>query len=125
VAVVKRDGVILSSLFSLKARGKSDVPKDRAVASSRVHGWPATARSRISSVWSQRADAAAAYLEAMVKHSLDGVVDLDYVPSGVTWRPTANALEALGSESLVRSRGLRALHISIRPHHICTSLRLR
>src|SRR5258706_454080 len=35
-------------------------------------------------------------LEAMAKRSVDGTVDLDYAPSGVTWRltcPTANALE--------------------------------
>jgi two-component sensor histidine kinase len=32
----------------------------------------------------------------MAKHSLDGAVDLDYAPSGLTWRftcPAANALE--------------------------------
>jgi two-component sensor histidine kinase len=35
-------------------------------------------------------------MEAMVERSLDGAVELDYVPSGVTWRltcPSANALE--------------------------------
>jgi PAS domain S-box-containing protein len=35
-------------------------------------------------------------MEAMAEHSLDGAVDLDYAPSGLTWRltcPTANALE--------------------------------
>jgi PAS domain S-box-containing protein len=35
-------------------------------------------------------------IEAMAKHSLDGAVDLDYAPSGVTWQlacPAANALE--------------------------------
>jgi PAS domain S-box-containing protein len=35
-------------------------------------------------------------IETMANHSLDGVVDLDYAPSGVTWRlacPAANALE--------------------------------
>jgi two-component sensor histidine kinase len=37
-------------------------------------------------------------LEAMVTHSLDGAVDLDYASSGVSWRlacPTANALERM------------------------------
>jgi two-component sensor histidine kinase len=35
-------------------------------------------------------------MEAMVERSLDGAVDLDYAPSGLTWRltcPAANALE--------------------------------
>jgi PAS domain S-box-containing protein len=35
-------------------------------------------------------------MEAMVEHSVDGTVDLDYAPSGVRWRltcPAANALE--------------------------------
>jgi PAS domain S-box-containing protein len=35
-------------------------------------------------------------IEAMAKQSLDGVVDLDYAPSGVTWQlvcPAANALD--------------------------------
>jgi PAS domain S-box-containing protein len=35
-------------------------------------------------------------MEAMAEHSVDGTVDLDYAPSGVTWRltcPAANALE--------------------------------
>jgi PAS domain S-box-containing protein len=35
-------------------------------------------------------------MEAMTKRSVDGAVDLDYAPSGVTWRltcPAANALE--------------------------------
>jgi PAS domain S-box-containing protein len=38
-------------------------------------------------------------IETMANHSLDGVVDLAYAPSGVTWRlacPTANALERRG-----------------------------
>jgi two-component sensor histidine kinase len=33
---------------------------------------------------------------AMAEHSMDATVDLDYAPSGLTWRltcPTANALE--------------------------------
>ena len=36
-------------------------------------------------------------MEAMAEHSVDGTVDLDYAPSGVTWRltcPAANALES-------------------------------
>jgi PAS domain S-box-containing protein len=35
-------------------------------------------------------------IETMANHTLDGTVDLDYAPSGVTWRltcPAANALE--------------------------------
>jgi hypothetical protein len=35
-------------------------------------------------------------MEAMTARSVDGAVDLDYMPSGVTWRltcPAANALE--------------------------------
>jgi two-component sensor histidine kinase len=37
-------------------------------------------------------------MEAMAERSVDGAVDLDYAPSGLTWRltcPTANALEPL------------------------------
>ena len=40
-------------------------------------------------------------LEAMAEDSVDGKVDLDYAPSGVTWRltcPAANALEPMRSE---------------------------
>jgi PAS domain S-box-containing protein len=39
-------------------------------------------------------------IEAMTERSVDGKVDLDYAPSGVTWRltcPTANALDTRGS----------------------------
>jgi two-component sensor histidine kinase len=39
-------------------------------------------------------------MEAMAERSVDGKVDLDYAPSGLTWRltcPTANALEPLGT----------------------------
>jgi two-component sensor histidine kinase len=35
-------------------------------------------------------------MEAMAEHMLDGKVDLEHAPSGVTWRltcPAANALE--------------------------------
>jgi two-component sensor histidine kinase len=35
-------------------------------------------------------------MEAIAEHSLEGEVDLDYAPSGVIWRltcPAANALE--------------------------------
>jgi hypothetical protein len=35
-------------------------------------------------------------MEKMAERSLDGAVDLDYTPSGVSWRltcPAANALE--------------------------------
>jgi PAS domain S-box-containing protein len=38
-------------------------------------------------------------MEAMAEHSMDGTVELDYAPSGVTWRltcPAANALETPG-----------------------------
>jgi two-component sensor histidine kinase len=41
-------------------------------------------------------------MEAMAERSVDGTVDLDYAPSGVTWRltcPAANALEATRSKS--------------------------
>jgi hypothetical protein len=35
-------------------------------------------------------------MEAMTKYSVDGAVDLDYAPAGLTWRlicPVASALE--------------------------------
>jgi hypothetical protein len=34
-------------------------------------------------------------MEAMAERSVDGTVDLDYVPSGVTWRLTCSAANAL------------------------------
>jgi len=45
---------------------------------------------------------------AMAERSVDGTVDLDYVPSGVTWRLTcsaANALEPWERESISGERG--------------------
>jgi PAS domain S-box-containing protein len=36
-------------------------------------------------------------IEAMAGHSMDGAVDLDYVPSGLTWRLTCPATSALES----------------------------
>jgi two-component sensor histidine kinase len=42
------------------------------------------------------------FMEAMAQHSVDGTVDLDYARSGVTWRltcPAANALEPRGNRS--------------------------
>ena len=46
-------------------------------------------------------------IETMANHSLDGAVDLDYAPSGVTWRlacPAANALEPWEREQKVRRK---------------------
>src|SRR6266403_1598358 len=46
-------------------------------------------------------------MEAMTERSVDGAVDLDYAPSGVTWRltcPTANALEP-GNASQISTEG--------------------
>jgi two-component sensor histidine kinase len=40
-------------------------------------------------------------MEAMAKRSVDGTVDLDYAPSGLAWRltcPAANALEPANSQ---------------------------
>ncbi len=34
-------------------------------------------------------------MEAMAEHSVDGNVDLDYAPSGLTWRLTCPAASAL------------------------------
>ncbi len=48
-------------------------------------------------------------MEAMAERSVDGTVDLDYVPSGVTWRLTcsaANALEPWERESISGERGI-------------------
>ena len=47
-------------------------------------------------------------MEAMAERSVDGAVDLDYAPSGVSWRltcPAANALEPGEPESTLRGRG--------------------
>jgi two-component sensor histidine kinase len=35
-------------------------------------------------------------MEAMAESSVDGTVDLDYAPSGVAWRLTYPAVNALG-----------------------------
>jgi two-component sensor histidine kinase len=46
-------------------------------------------------------------MEAMAERSVDGAVDLDYAPSGLTWRltcPTANALEPGEREQNFRER---------------------
>jgi hypothetical protein len=45
----------------------------------------------------------------MTERSVDGRVDLEYAPSGVTWRltcPTANALEPYEREQNFRGRGI-------------------
>jgi len=44
-------------------------------------------------------------LEAMVENSVDGTVDLDYAPSGVTWRLTCPATNALAPDSDTQSNG--------------------
>ena len=47
-------------------------------------------------------------MEAMAERSVDGTVDLDYVPSGVTWLLTcsaANALEPWERKSISGERG--------------------
>jgi PAS domain S-box-containing protein len=46
-------------------------------------------------------------MEAMARRSVDGAVDLDYAPSGLTWRltcPTANALEPGEREQILPGR---------------------
>jgi two-component sensor histidine kinase len=47
-------------------------------------------------------------MEAMAERSVDGAVDLEYAPSGVSWRltcPAANALEPGERESNLMRRG--------------------
>jgi PAS domain S-box-containing protein len=47
-------------------------------------------------------------MQAMAERSVDGTVDLDYAPSGVTWRltcPAANALEPGERDSNCKGRG--------------------
>jgi two-component sensor histidine kinase len=47
-------------------------------------------------------------MEAMTERSLNGVVDLDYAPSGLAWRltcPAANALEPKEREQNLGGRG--------------------
>jgi PAS domain S-box-containing protein len=49
-------------------------------------------------------------METMAERSVDGAVDLDYAPSGVTWRltcPAANALERWEREPNFKGRGNR------------------
>jgi hypothetical protein len=49
-------------------------------------------------------------MEAMTERSVDGTVDLDYAPSGVTWRltcPAANALEPWEREQNSGEREIR------------------
>jgi hypothetical protein len=46
-------------------------------------------------------------METMAERSVDGKVDLDYAPSGLTWRltcPAANALEAQEREQISGER---------------------
>jgi hypothetical protein len=46
-------------------------------------------------------------METMAEQSVDGTVDLDYAPSGVTWRLTclaANALEPREREQSFRGK---------------------
>src|SRR5262249_41480755 len=50
-------------------------------------------------------------MEAMAERSVDGTVDLDYAPSGLTWRlicPAANALEHRELESNLREQENRS-----------------
>ncbi len=47
-------------------------------------------------------------MEAMAERSVDGKVDLDYAPSGLTWRltcPAAKALEPLGASAKFQGKG--------------------
>jgi PAS domain S-box-containing protein len=47
-------------------------------------------------------------VDSMAKQSVGGEVELDYAPSGLTWRlmcPAANAVESLGNESNLRGGG--------------------
>jgi PAS domain S-box-containing protein len=49
-------------------------------------------------------------METMAERSVDGAVDVDYAPSGVTWRltcPAANALESWEREPNFKGRGNR------------------
>jgi hypothetical protein len=61
-------------------------------------------------------------MEAMTERSVDGTVDLDYAPSGVTWRltcPVANALEPWEREQLTgqlaEARGGDSVHRTCTP----------
>jgi two-component sensor histidine kinase len=44
-------------------------------------------------------------METMAERSMDGAVDLDYAPSGVTWRLTCSAANALEPGELIRGSG--------------------
>jgi len=44
-------------------------------------------------------------MEAMVARSLDGIVDLDFASSGVTWRLTCPAANALEQRQLRQNSG--------------------
>jgi hypothetical protein len=49
-------------------------------------------------------------MEAMAERSVDGKVDLDYAPSGLTWRlacPAENALEQTAKATANRSHSKR------------------
>jgi two-component sensor histidine kinase len=45
-------------------------------------------------------------MEAMAERSVDGKVDLDYAPSGLTWRLTGPVAKVLESNGDTGSRGL-------------------
>jgi two-component sensor histidine kinase len=49
-------------------------------------------------------------MEAMVERSVNGTVDLDYPPSGLTWRLTCPAANALEREQISRERRIEPTH---------------
>ncbi len=59
-------------------------------------GWTERGGPRVSAL--QRCGFGTTVMKAMIEHSLDATVDLDYATSGLTWRltcPAANALRPL------------------------------
>ena len=59
-----------------------------------VMGWTELEGPPVSTP--QRCGFGTVVMKAMTERSVDGTVDLDYAPSGVTWRLTCPAANALG-----------------------------
>jgi hypothetical protein len=54
-------------------------------------------------------------MEQMTERSIGGAVDLDYAPSGLTWRLTCPAANALESEAQDANKQLEVHRPSIEP----------
>jgi hypothetical protein len=71
----------------------------------------------------QRSGFGTTVMEAMAEASLGGTVDLDYAPSGLTWRltcPAESTLEPLERSSSAWDRTTLLKHLSMARRHVAT-----